>query len=53
MILSVWKIWAFLNLQRDDFESMEDMGVLEFTNFSLDKLELEFVFFNANANENI
>ena len=32
---------------------MEDVGVLEFANLSLDELELEFVFFNENANENI
>ena len=37
----------------DDFGSMEDVGVLEFANLSLDEPELEFVFFNENANENI
>ena len=32
---------------------MEDVDVLELANLSLDELELEFVFFNENANENI
>ena len=35
----------------DDFGSMEDVWVLEFTNFSLDEPELESIFFNEDSNQ--
>ena len=35
----------------DDFGSMEDVGVLEFANLSLDEPELESIFFDEESNQ--
>ena len=43
------KMW---DVGGDDFGSMEDVGVLEFANLSLDEPELESVFFNEDSNQN-
>ncbi|KAF2320237.1 hypothetical protein GH714_026271 [Hevea brasiliensis] len=40
------KLW---DVGGDQFGSMEDVGVLEFTNLSLDEPELESVLFDENA----
>ncbi|KAF2309709.1 hypothetical protein GH714_004724 [Hevea brasiliensis] len=40
------KLW---DIGGDQFGSMEDVGVLEFTNLSLDEPELESVLFDENA----
>ncbi|KAF2316997.1 hypothetical protein GH714_010092 [Hevea brasiliensis] len=40
------KLW---DVGGDQFGSMEDVGVLEFANLSLDELELESVLFDENA----
>ena len=42
------KMW---DVGGDDFGSMEDLGVLEFANLSLDEPELESVFFNEDSNQ--
>ncbi|XP_044476201.1 uncharacterized protein LOC123203823 [Mangifera indica] len=42
------KIW---DVGGDDFGSMEDVGVLQLSNLSLDKPELESVFFDEDAND--